>query len=98
MKTGCPKDCPHYGDDQHTVIACARDECEKAIGYPAWEATQQKGTTKMATRKNKSVEPATPREVRDWAAQNGFEVGARGRIRNEVVEAFTAKTGRPLAS
>jgi nucleoid-associated protein Lsr2 len=58
----------------------------------------------MATRKNAAakaklnVEPATPREVREWAAENGFEVASRGRIKGEVVEAFTAKTGRPLAA
>jgi hypothetical protein len=93
---GCPRDCPHYGDKKHTLIACAYEGCTKAIGYPAWEA-QQKGTKPMASRK-KNVEPATTREVREWANNNGFEVGNRGRIKAEVLEAFTAKTGRPLAS
>lgn len=27
-------------------------------------------------------------EVRDWARQRGFEVGTRGHIRQDVVEAF----------
>ena len=44
----------------------------------------------------KLVEPASVREVRDWATANGFEVGAKGRIKNEVLAAFTAKTGRPI--
>jgi len=52
-------------------------------------------------RKTKTVEavkPATIREVREWAGENGFEVKARGKLKNEVVEAFTSATGRPLAT
>ena len=31
--------------------------------------------------------------VRAWAADNGYEVSPRGRIRNEVVEAYRAAVG-----
>lgn len=37
---------------------------------------------------------ATVADVREWAAANGRPVGARGRIAREVLEAFTAATGR----
>ncbi len=33
---------------------------------------------------------ATAKDVRAWANENGFEVGARGRIAAGVVEAFNA--------
>lgn len=49
-------------------------------------------------RSKKNQDPATTREVRDWARDNGFEVGARGKIKAEVVEAYTKATGRPLVS
>lgn len=37
---------------------------------------------------------AQPREVRQWAKANGYEVAVRGRLSVEVREAFTAATGR----
>lgn len=43
------------------------------------------------------AEPATIAEVRAWAAENGYTVAVRGRIAATVKEAFTAKTGRPIA-
>lgn len=50
----------------------------------------------MARRKAVAVEPATPREVREWANDNGHEVGVKGRIAKSVKEAFTEATGRPI--
>lgn len=53
----------------------------------------------MAARKSKTTvtaEPATVREVRAWASEKGIEVAQRGKLKAEVVEAFTAATGRPL--
>jgi len=38
--------------------------------------------------------PATPAEIRAWAAVNGFQVSDRGRVRREVVEAFEAARSR----
>ncbi len=37
--------------------------------------------------------PATPAEIRSWAASNGYEVSDRGRVRREVVEAFERSRG-----
>lgn len=28
--------------------------------------------------------------IRDWAAENGYEVSARGRIPNDIVEAYNS--------
>ncbi len=39
--------------------------------------------------------PATPAEIRAWAAINGYQVPARGRVRREVVEAFECTRARP---
>lgn len=50
-----------------------------------------------ARKKNTDLTPATVREVRTWATENGFEVAQRGKLKAAVIEAFTAKTGRPLA-
>lgn len=44
------------------------------------------------------VEPATHREVRAWAADNGVTVGVRGRIAASILEQFTAATGRPVVN
>lgn len=32
----------------------------------------------------------SPKEVREWAAANGYEVAARGKIAQEVVDAYLA--------
>jgi hypothetical protein len=100
FKYGCPT-----SHGKGIVIACANPTCEQAIGYAEWDRRKatshnQKGTTRMASRKQAQqapVEPATQKDVRIWAAENGVEVGARGRIRTEVLEAFVASTKRPLA-
>jgi hypothetical protein len=100
LSYGCPAS---HGKGE--VIACANPACVKAIGYAEWDrrnaaVLNQKGKTEMASRKTQqaqNVEPATQKDVRIWAAENGVEVGARGRIRTEVLEAFVASTKRPLA-
>lgn len=37
---------------------------------------------------------ATPADVRAWAQENGFEIGDRGRISSEIVEAYNKKHRR----
>lgn len=44
----------------------------------------------------KNTTPATPAEVREWAAKNGFAVAVRGKLASGVREAFTEKTGREI--
>lgn len=35
-------------------------------------------------------EPTEAQKIRAWASENGFEVGARGRLNSEVVDAYKA--------
>jgi hypothetical protein len=37
---------------------------------------------------------ATPAEVREWAAANGYTVALKGRLSQTVKDAYTAATGR----
>ena len=37
---------------------------------------------------------ATPAEVREWARENGYEIGERGRISSEIAMAFNKAQGR----
>jgi hypothetical protein len=46
---------------------------------------------KSGTRGTRSQSGPSAREVRDWARSNGFKVPDRGRIPNDVREAFDAK-------
>lgn len=39
---------------------------------------------------NGPKEPTEAQRIRAWASENGFEVGARGRLNSEVVEAYKA--------
>lgn len=88
-------DCPaRHGKE--LVIACANIDCPRAIGYSEWNKQQQPKGTNMATKKN--TEPATAKEVRAWAAEKGLEVGARGRIKPDVLAEFTRITKRPVVS
>lgn len=41
-----------------------------------------------------NTEKATPAEVREWAAANGYTVAVKGRLSKTVREAYTAATGR----
>ena len=76
------------------IIACGA--CDQGIGYAEWERRKQpKGKTRMAAKK--STEPATTAEVRSWAQGKGIAVGAKGRIKADVLEQFTKVTKRPVA-
>lgn len=41
-----------------------------------------------------NAEKAAPREVREWAKANGYDVAERGRLSASLRAAFTAATGR----
>jgi hypothetical protein len=53
-----------------------------------------------ATKAAVSVEPATPRDVREYLLNvqlpEGVTVGARGRLSQAAKDFFTAETGRPI--
>ena len=51
-------------------------------GAPARRSTSRAASTEVDTN-----------AVRAWAAENGYEVSPRGRIKNEIVEAYRAAGG-----
>lgn len=51
------------------------------------------GDIEMAS---KPKEPAKVSDVREWARENGIDVASRGRLKPEVIEAFTKKTKREV--
>jgi hypothetical protein len=38
------------------------------------------------------ADPAESTKARKWAADNGFDVGPRGRLRSEVLDAYRSRT------
>jgi hypothetical protein len=45
----------------------------------------------------KTIAPATISEVRTWLVENGYKVGARGRISAALKADFTKETKRSVA-
>jgi hypothetical protein len=41
-----------------------------------------------------SAHPDQTRAIREWAQAKGYEVAERGRIKQEIVDAFHEKAGR----
>jgi hypothetical protein len=41
-----------------------------------------------------AAHPDQNRAIREWAVSKGYEISARGRIKQEIVDAFHAKAGR----
>jgi hypothetical protein len=52
-----------------------------------------KGGSELTTGK---TQPATPAEVREWARSQGFPVGTRGRVSDQINAAFREATGRAV--
>ena len=52
----------------------------------------------MARKTKAPATPATTTEVRAWARENGLDVASKGRLPQSVKEAFSAKTGQPIAA
>ncbi|NKR30160.1 Lsr2 family protein [Rhodococcus hoagii] len=58
-----------------------------------WVATAEKVSGRRCHSKGSgsgSAGPRRPSAIRQWAAQNGYEVSGRGRIADAVIEAFEA--------
>jgi hypothetical protein len=45
-------------------------------------------------RASAGAHPDQNRAIREWAMSKGYEISARGRIKQEIVEEFHAKAGR----
>lgn len=55
----------------------------------------QKGMMRMSTATISRPLPfATPADVREWAAEQGYEVGDRGRLRSDVIAEYNRKHRR----
>ncbi|MBY6368060.1 histone-like nucleoid-structuring protein Lsr2 [Rhodococcoides corynebacterioides] len=70
-------------------------EFRKQLDYWTGYATKLNGRTKKATAKKSSTatparDPLQTKAIREWAAQNGYTVSARGRIPAEVADAYNA--------
>ncbi|MFD2415334.1 histone-like nucleoid-structuring protein Lsr2 [Amycolatopsis pigmentata] len=82
----------HLRNELSAYVAAARRTGGRRIRRTAVQAT--------------SAKSGRPREIREWAQQNGFEVSARGRLSAEIEEAYEkahteaepAKAGRKRAS
>lgn len=59
-----------------------------------WVAKARRVAADKPTRRGKSTGSAAARketaEIREWAKANGYQIGDRGRIPTEIVEAFRA--------
>ncbi|MFB6397450.1 Lsr2 family protein [Polymorphospora lycopeni] len=60
-------------------------EAGRRLGRSGPASPTSRPASRSATAPNRRQEN---REIRDWAAQNGFEVSVRGRIPQEVLDAY----------
>lgn len=66
-----------------------RTKSRKGTQYVLGSATQAAQTYAYTTAKGRQGKfTAEPRAIRAWAVENGHEVGARGRFRQEVLDAY----------
>jgi hypothetical protein len=65
-----------------------RDALATYVGNGRRVAAKRGGRGRSAA--SKATSDHAPREIRDWARSNGFDVPARGRIPADVREAFEA--------
>lgn len=64
---------------------------------PEHKLPNERGTNQTMSTKSKTPTPALPAEVRAWANANGFDIGVRGRISDDVRDRFNrAKRGRKV--
>jgi len=73
---------------------------EAAIAPYMASARRLSGARRAPARKGASARPANElASIRTWAAENGHQVAARGRVPTAVVEAFrAAQSGQPGAA
>jgi len=86
----------HFEIDLSTKNA---DKLREFMGEYVAAARRKSGNT--PTRSLRTPSSATRREetsaVREWAAQNGFQVSARGRISAAVIDAYNNRGSAPVA-
>lgn len=77
-----------FTTDVDAALAAAEDHSPAGTPAPARRGRAAGGTAKRAS--TGSVSREQRGAVRDWANKNGFEVGNRGRIKDEIMVAFEA--------
>lgn len=66
-----------------------RTKSRKGTQYVLGSATQEARSYTYTTAKGRQGKfTAEPRAIRAWAEENGHEVGARGRFRQDVLDAY----------
>lgn len=80
----------------HAATASADAESSPLVAERSVEAVEREEPRAEPVVPQQS-HPATTAEIRAWAEAQGLPVAAKGRVRREVVAAFEAATGRPLA-
>lgn len=58
----------------------------------AWIEASRKSGHRRPRGGQAKVDPAESTKARKWAAENGFDVGPRGRLRAEILDAYRSRT------
>ncbi|MFB9075227.1 MULTISPECIES: Lsr2 family protein [Citricoccus] len=80
------------GSPADETVQFSLDGRHYEIDLSAQHAKELRATLKTHIRKARAVAPPAPANeaarIREWAAENGYEVSRRGRLHRDVVEAY----------
>lgn len=80
------------GSPADETLQFALDGRHYEIDLSAEHAKELRSTLKPYLRKARAVAPPSPgneaAKIREWAADNGYEVSQRGRLHRDIVEAY----------
>nr|WP_221419068.1 Lsr2 family protein [Micrococcus cohnii] len=80
------------GSAAKETVMFALDGRHYEVDLSEENAKQLRDFLKPYMKKGRAVAPPSPKaeaaEIRKWAAENGYEVSARGRLHRDVVEAY----------
>ena len=66
------------------------DKLRSVMG--GWIEASRRSTNNRVRAVHTKDDPAEATKARKWAIDNGFEVGPRGRLRTEVIDAYRSRT------
>lgn len=80
------------GSEAAETVKFALDGRHYEVDLSAENARELRAALKPYIKKGRAVAPPSPKaeakEIRKWAADNGYEVSSRGRLHRDVVEAY----------
>lgn len=80
------------GSEAAETVKFAIDGRHYEVDLSEENARELRNFLKPYMKKGRAVAPPSPKaeaaEIRKWAADNGYEVSARGRLHRDVVEAY----------